>query len=114
MLGLLLSLYPLAGLLLSVPARRIERDGGGNRHIQALAVFGNIDPHQPVAMTAGEMAEARPLGPYHNAEALDLVKRSDVALAVGGETRDLDAGLLKPLDGACQLCLLYTSDAADE
>ena len=87
----------LTGVLLSVPARRIERDGGGNRHIKAFAVLGNIDPYQPVAMTAGEMAEARPLGTHHDAEALDLVERSDVTLAVGGETRDLDAGLLKPV-----------------
>ena len=86
-----------------VPACRIERDGGGNRHIQAFAVLGNIDPHQPVAMAAGEMAEARPLGPHHDAKALDLVKRSDITLAVGGEARDLDAGLLKPFDGARQV-----------
>ena len=61
-------------LPLSVQARRIERNSSGNRHIKAFAILGNIDPHQPVAMTAGEMAKAGSLGSHHDTEAVDLAK----------------------------------------
>ena len=54
-------------------------------------------------MSAGEMAKAGSFGSYHDTEAFDLAKRSNVSVAVGGEACDLDPVFLKPLDGARQI-----------
>ena len=58
---------------MSALLRRIERDGSGNRDIQAFAILGNVNPHQPVAMAAGEVAQPGAFGAQRDGKALGSV-----------------------------------------
>ena len=83
-----------------VAGRGVKRDRAGDRHVQALAVRRDLDPHKAVAMFARQLAKPCSLGAENDAKTFDLGKPPDRHIAFGGKPGDMDVMFLQPFDRA--------------